>query len=137
MGVSTGNAPWEDFPSTNTPITADRLNRIETAIDGKQPATQPINAQTGAYTLTASDAGKLVTVTAGAGATVIVPASTFTAGQRVDVLDLGAERITFVAGAGMTLGGTPSLVSRAQYSAHSVVFLSASQAVVVGNLEAE
>ena len=103
-----------------------------------QPATgQAINTQTGtAYTLAASDAGKLVTVTAATAVDVTVPAGVFTAGQRVDVLDLGANRVTFVAGVGMTLSGTPTLVSRAQYSAHSVVFLSASQAVVVGDLGA-
>lgn len=33
MGIATGNPTWEDFPSTNTPITADSLNRIEAAID--------------------------------------------------------------------------------------------------------
>ena len=116
---------------TGTPTIPDSPDDI-----GAAPATQPINAQTGAYTLTASDAGKLVTVTAATAVDVTVPAGTFTAGQRVDVLDLGAERVTFVAGAGLTLGGTPSLVSRAQYSAHSVVFLSATQAVVVGDLGA-
>ena len=109
---------------------------LKAVADTKAPATQPINAQTAAYTLTASDAGKLVTVTAATAVDVTVPAGVFTAGQRVDVLDLGTERVTFVAGAGMTLSGTPTLVSRAQYSAHSVVFLSASEAVVVGDLEA-
>ena len=104
-------------------------------LSGYAPATQPINARTAAYTLVASDAGKLVTVTRATAVNVTVPAGVFTAGQRVDVLDLGAGRVTFVAGSGMTLGGTPSLVSRDQYSAHSVVFLSATQAVVVGDLE--
>jgi hypothetical protein len=95
---------------------------------------QPINAQTTAYTLTASDAGKLVTMTLAAAGDLTVPTGTFTAGQRVDVLDLGASRVTFVAGAGMTLSGTPSLVSRAQHSAHSIIFLSSTEAVVVGDL---
>ena len=116
---------------TGTPTIPDSPDDI-----GAAPATQPINTQTTAYTLTASDAGKLVTVTSAAAVDVTVPAGVFSAGERVDVLDLGAERVTFVAGAGMTLGGTPSLVSRAQYSAHSIVFLSASQAVVVGDLGA-
>lgn len=102
---------------------------------GAAPATQPINAQTAAYTLVASDAGKLVTMNGASATTITVPKGVFSAGQRVDVLDLGAERVTFAAGSGMTLGGTPSLVSRDQYSAHTVVFLSASQAIVVGDLE--
>ena len=113
--------------------TAAQGAKSDTAL---QPATgQAINAQTGtAYTLAASDAGKLVTLTNAAAITLTVPGNVFTPGQRVDVLDLGVARVTFVAGAGMTLSGTPSLVSRAQYSAHSIVFLSATQAIVVGDL---
>ena len=96
---------------------------------------QFINAQTGTtYTLQASDASKLVTCTNSGAITVTVPASTFSAGQRVDLLVLGAGMVTVAAGSGMTLNGTPSLVSRAQYSALTVLFLSATSAVVVGDL---
>ena len=93
-----------------------------------------INAQTAAYTLTASDVGKLITVNAASAMDVTVPSGVFSAGERVDVLDLGAERVTFVAGSGMTLSGTPSLVSRAQYSVQSIIFLSSTEAVVAGDL---
>ena len=97
-------------------------------------AAQPVNAQTGtAYTLVASDAGKLVTLTNAAAITLTVPGSVFTAGQRVDVLVLGVGMVTAV-GSGATVNGTPSLVSRAQYSAFSVVFTSATTAVVIGDL---
>ena len=113
--------------------TAAQGAKADTALQPTTP--QPINAQTGTtYTLVAADAGKLVTLTNATAITLTVPSGVFTAGQRVDVFDLGVGRVTFVAGAGMTLSGTPSLVSRAQYSAHSIVFLSAAQAVVVGDL---
>ena len=103
-------------------------------LSGYALSTQAINAQTGTtYTLVASDASKLVTCTNSGAITVTVPASTFAAGQRVDLLVLGAGMVTVAAGSGMTLNGTPSLVSRAQYSALTVLLLSATSAVVVGD----
>ena len=113
--------------------TAAQGAKADTAL---QPATpQTINAQTGTtYTLQASDAGKLVTCTNSGAITVTVPASTFSAGQRVDMAVLGAGMVTVAAGSGMTLNGTPSLVSRAQYSALTVLLLSSTTAVVVGDL---
>lgn len=35
MGTPSGNPTWQDFPSTDTPVTADALNNIEAAIVGK------------------------------------------------------------------------------------------------------
>ena len=95
---------------------------------------QTINAQTGTtYTLVASDASKLVTLTNSAAITLTVPGSVFTTGQRVDCLVLGAGMVTSV-GSSCTVNGTPSLVSRAQWSAFTVLFTSATTAVVVGDL---
>src|SRR5690606_33005977 len=75
---------------------------VDTALAGKADtghthpaAPQAINAQTGtAYTLAAADAGKVVTATNASPITVTVPASTFTTGQRVDVLQRGAGSVT-------------------------------------------
>ena len=101
---------------------------------GAAPATQTINAKTGAYTLVASDAGKLVTLTLAAPADLTVPANVFTAGQRVDIADRGTARVTVVAGSGMTVnppaGG--SLVMEGQYAYASLVFVSATEADLVG-----
>lgn len=95
---------------------------------------QPINAQTGAYTLVAADAGKMVKMTLAAAADLTVPANVFTAGQRVDIADRGTHRVTVVAGAGMTVnppaGG--SLVMEGRYSAASLYFWSATEADLVG-----
>lgn len=115
---------------------------LKAVADGKAAADAPalsgrysaINAQTGtAYTLVAADAGKLVTLANAAPVTLTIPSATFAAGQRIDCLVLGAGMVTVV-GSGVTVAGTPSLVSRAQYSALTVVMLSASSAVVVGDL---
>ena len=102
--------------------------------DLTQATAQAINARTGSsYTLVAGDAGKVVTLTNTAAITLTVPGSIFTTGQRVDVLVLGAGMVTVV-GSSCTVNGTPSLVSRARYSAFTVLFTSATTAVVVGDL---
>ena len=102
--------------------------------DLTQATAQATNARTGSsYTLVAGDAGKVVTLTNTAAITLTVPGSIFTTGQRVDVLVLGAGMVTVV-GSSCTVNGTPSLVSRARYSAFTVLFTSATTAVVVGDL---
>ena len=102
--------------------------------DLTQATAQAINARTGtSYTLVAGDAGKVVTLTNAAAITLTVPGSVFTTGQRVDALVLGAGMVTVV-GSSCTVNGTPSLVSRARYSAFTVLFTSATTAVVVGDL---
>ncbi len=112
--------------------TAAQGAKADTAL---QVATaQPINAQTGAYTLVAGDAGKMVEMNLSAGAALNVPGSTFTQGQRIDVLDVGSGRVTFVGTSGMTLNGVPSLVSSAQWSAFSIFIRSATTAAVIGRL---
>lgn len=112
--------------------TAAQGAKADTAL---QPSTaQAINAQTGtAYTLAASDAGKLVTLTNAAAITLTVPGSVFTTGQRVDCIVAGAGMVTAV-GSGCTVNGTPSLVSRAQWSAFTVLFTSPTTAVMIGDL---
>lgn len=97
-------------------------------------ATQTINEKTGAYTLVATDAGKLVTLTLTVAAGLTVPANVFTAGQRVDLADRGTARVTVLAGPGMTVnppaGG--SLIMEGRYAYASLVFLSATEADLVG-----
>ena len=102
--------------------------------DLTQATAQAINARTGtSYTLVAGDAGKVVTLNNAAAITLTVPGSVFTTGQRVDALVLGAGMVPVV-GSSCTVNGTPSLVSRARYSAFTVLFTSATTAVVVGDL---
>lgn len=99
---------------------------------------QAINAQTGTtYTLVASDAGKLVTLSNAAAITVFLPQdsdATFAVGTRVDFAIIGAGMATFVAGTGATANGTPSLVTRAQWSACTAIKRAANTWLVVGDL---
>ena len=114
----------------NIPTTAAQVSA--------QPATQSINAQTGtSYTPVAGDANTLVTCTNAASITVTLPqdsAVTLPIGSRIDFVGLGAGKITFVAGSGATANATPSLVTRAQYSAVTAIKRSANTWLIVGDL---
>lgn len=94
------------------------------------------NAQVGTtYTLVASDASKTVTCTNGSAITVTVPASTFTTGQVVTIMQYGAGQVTLSAGGGMTLRSRGSQLKTAgQYSVVSLWFKSATEAVAMGDL---
>lgn len=57
-------------------------------------------------------------------------------GERVDWANFGAGQITFVAGSGFTLRSANGLKTRAQYSSGSLVRVSTSEYLVVGDLTA-
>lgn len=96
---------------------------------------QAINAQTGtSYTLVSGDAGKVVTLSNAGAITLNAPGSVFTAGQRVDVVVIGAGMATVVGTSGATANGTPSLVSRAQWSAFTILWTSVTACVVIGDM---
>ena len=100
-----------------------------------EATSQSVNAQNGtAYTLVPGDAGRLVTLSNAGAVTLTVPGSAFATGQRIDCIVLGAGMVTVAGATGATVNGTPSLTSRAQYSAFSVVCLTPSSFVVVGDL---
>ena len=111
---------------------------LQTALDGLAPIRATINAQTGTtYTLVLSDENKLVTLTNAGAITVTLPSDASVAipiGGRIDFAVLGAGMATFVAGSGATANGTPSLVTRAQYSAASAIKVAANTWLVVGDL---
>lgn len=99
-----------------------------------------INSQTGTtYTLVATDASyKLVTCSNAAAITVTIPPSIFTAGDVINVQQIGAGQVTFTQGAGVTItstGGTASAPKlRAQYSAATIICTAANTFTVVGDL---
>jgi hypothetical protein len=99
-----------------------------------------INAQTGTtYTLVAADASyKLVTASNAAAITVTVPPSIFTAGDVVNLQQIGAGQVTFAQGAGVTITSTGATATapklRAQYSACSIICTSSNNFTVIGDL---
>lgn len=98
------------------------------------------NAQTGTtYTLVAADAeNKLVTLSNANPITLTVPPSVFTAGQQINIAQLGAGQVTLAQGAGVTITSTGATASapklRAQYSAGTIVCTASNTFLVIGDL---
>ena len=133
--ITSGTVAYARLPvgTTASTVAAGDDSRITGALQAS--TAQAINAQTGtSYTLQASDAGKLVTLSNTGAITLNAPGSVFSAGQRVDVLVINTGMATVVGTSGATANGTPSLVSRAQWSAFTVLWTSATAAVAIGDL---
>jgi len=99
-----------------------------------------LNAQTGTtYTLVAADASyKLVTCSNAAAITVTVPPSIFTAGDVINLQQIGAGQVTFAQGAGVTITSTGATSSapklRVQESACSIICTAANTFTVIGDI---
>ena len=90
--------------------------------------------KTDSYTLVATDNGQVVEMNKATANTLTVPSGVFTAGQQVLVTQYGAGQTTLV-GSGVTLrsdGG--KLKINSQYSSATILFISATEAYVFGNL---
>ena len=86
------------------------------------------------YTLVATDNGQVVEMNKATANTLTVPSGVFTAGQQVLITQYGAGQTT-IAGSGVTLrsdGG--KLKINTQYSSATILFISATEAYVFGNL---
>ena len=90
--------------------------------------------KTDSYTLVAADNGQVVEMNKATANTLTVPSGVFTAGQQVLITQYGAGQTTLV-GSGVTLrsdGG--KLKINSQYSMATILFISATEAYVSGNL---
>jgi hypothetical protein len=98
------------------------------------------NAQTGTtYTLVAADAeNKLVTLSNASGITLTVPPSVFTAGQQINIAQIGAGQVTLAQGAGVTITSTGATSSapklRVQNSAATIICTASNTFLVIGDL---
>lgn len=93
--------------------------------------------KTNDYTLVATDNGQVIEMNKATANTLTVPNSVFTAGQQVLITQYGAGQTTIAAGSGVTLrssGGKLKLTN--QYATATLIFISASEAYVSGNLTA-
>ena len=116
---------------TNKTLTSPTINTPKITID--------FNAQTGtSYSLVASDQDKLVTLSNAAAITLTVPPSVFSAGQLVNIQQIGAGQVTLAAGVGVTITSTGATSAapklRAQFSAATVVCTAANTFTVIGDL---
>lgn len=90
---------------------------------------------TSTYTLVAGDANRVVTFSATT--TVTIPASVFSVGDQVNLLQTGTGQVTVAAGAGVTLRSEASRVkTRAQYAMATVICIATNEWVVLGNVVA-
>lgn len=102
--------------------------------------TLDFNAQTGTtYTLVAADAEfKLVTCSNASAITVTVPPSIFTAGQMINVQQIGVGQVTFSQGAGVTITSTGATSSApkitARYGAATVICTASNTFTIIGGL---
>lgn len=126
-GTPTSTTAAQNTNNTQIATTAyaDRANRNLTA-----------NAQTGTtFVPAATDAGRVVTLNNAAAITCTINNSVFTAGDRIDFIQIGAGQVTFAAGAGFTLRSSGSkLKLTGQWSGATIYFLSASEGVLVGDI---
>jgi hypothetical protein len=99
---------------------------------------QSINARTTGYTLTLSDAGKLVTMSASTGTmTVTIPNSSsvaFPTGTHVDIVRLGDAGVTVTGATGVTVNATPGQKLRAKFSAGTAILYAGNTWIVVGDV---
>lgn len=98
------------------------------------------NAQTGTtYTIAASDAGKLVTLSNSSAVTVTVPTNASVAistGTVINLQQIGTGQVTFSPAGGVTVTYTNGLKLRAQYSAATLVKTATDSWTLIGDLSA-
>lgn len=104
---------------------------------GKADSVQPINVQTGTtYAASASDVGKLVTLSNAGAVTVVLPSDTVAdipLGARIDFASIGSGLTSFDGGGTATVNpASPTL--RAQWSAATAVKLASNTWLVIGDL---
>jgi len=93
-----------------------------------------INAQTNTtYTLIASDASKLVTLSNSSAITLTIPSAVYTTGQQINFQQLGAGQVTVVGDGTSTFTGTGTKL-RVQYSAATIVCTGTNTFTLIGDI---
>jgi hypothetical protein len=97
------------------------------------------DAETGTtYTLVAGNLNQLVTLNNASPITLTVPPSVFSAGDVINIAQIGAGQVTLAQGAGVTITSTGASASapklRAQYSAASIICTASNTFLVVGDI---
>ena len=114
-----------------------QIASLQIQVDAKTNKIVTANRQTASYQLDVSDADKLVEMNVVSANNLTVPANVFIAGQQILIAQYGAGQTTLVAGLGMTLrSNSGKLKLTGQYSGATLVFISAIEAYVFGDLSA-
>ena len=124
---------FQPYTGQPTAIAISDVTGLQSALDAKQDVLAAVSTKSGAYTLLVTDTNDLIQ--ANGTFTITAPASVFSAGARVDVVNIGTGVITFAAGAGLTLQSKESLVTLdAQFKAATLFFTTTTNAILVGDL---
>lgn len=111
---------------TNKTLTSPTINTPKTTIG--------FNAQTGTtYSLVLTDQDKLVTLDNASAITLTVPNGIFSAGQQVNIQQIGAGQVT-VASDGTTVITGTGTKTRTQYSAATLICTSSNNFTLVGDI---
>jgi hypothetical protein len=137
-----GAVQLSDSTSTTSSTVAATSTAVKSAYDLAAAATPKLltfNAQVGTtYTLQASDALGFVTASNGSPITVTVPPSVFSAGQQINVQQIGLGQVTFAAGAGVTITSTGATVAAPkitkQYGAATIICTASNVFTIIGGL---
>ena len=97
------------------------------------------DAETGTtYTLVAGNLNQLVTLNNASPITLTVPPSVFSAGDVINIAQIGAGQVTLAQGSGVTINSTGASATapklRARYSAASIICTASNTFLVVGDL---
>jgi hypothetical protein len=97
------------------------------------------DAETGTtYTLLAGNLNQLVTLNNASAITLTVPPSVFSAGDVINIAQIGAGQVTLAQGAGVTINSTGATATapklRARYSAASIICTASNTFLVVGDI---
>jgi hypothetical protein len=118
-------------------LTSDDLNAFQAGLN----ETLPFNAQTGTtYTLGATDAGDVVTLTNSSPITVTVPTNAsiaFPIGTQITLAQMGAGKVTVVGASGVSVYSADSFLSlRTQYSSGTLIKTATNTWLLIGDLAA-
>jgi hypothetical protein len=107
---------------------------VNTPTISSPKTTITINAQSGtSYTLAGSDQDALVTLSNSNPITLTVPPSVFSAGQYVNIQQVGTGQVTVAAGSGVTITGTGTKL-RNQYSAAVILCTGSNTFTLIGDI---
>jgi hypothetical protein len=121
-----------------TPTTGDvTLTGVQTLTNKTLTApkiTVAFNAQTGTtYSLVLADIDKLVTLSNASAITLTIPNGVFTAGQAINIQQIGAGQVTIANDGTTSFTGTGTKL-RAQYSAATILCTASNTFTVIGDL---
>jgi hypothetical protein len=137
--IAPGNITDQRVILASTATLQTALDAIETDITALQTdvaaralLTPAVNAKTANYTLAIGDRGEFITCSGTF--TLTIPSATFSAGDRIDFVNIGTGVIT-IAGSGVTVNSIDSLLTIVtQWAGATFFFTSSSAGVLIGRL---